>query len=722
MEILAPVGNFECLKAAVACGADAVYLGMQKYGARADAGNFSRQDLARAIEYSHLHGVKVYVTANTLIKPTEMSDAVQEVRYTWQAGADAFIVQDLGLITELNKTVPKIVLHASTQMGICNVHGANFAKSLGVSRVVLAREALPQDITAIKNETGLQTEVFCQGALCVAYSGNCYYSSLVSGCSGNRGRCLQLCRKKYECNGKSGYYLSAKDICLINEIDALKACGVDSLKIEGRLRTPEYVAETVSVFKKALSVKPDGNSLIRLKKVFNRGNYCGAYLKKPTENVIYSVAQNNIGFSIGKVSAVKGKKATLKTVEPLIPGDGVKYLHNGIEVGGGLIDGNPTGYRGNIATGDEVCLTSSVALKNYVDKLDARIATDVEVCLTTQQVSVTLRCNGVLSTAKSEIVAQNAVNRAVTREDIISAIGTLGGTDFVLRNLSVNLGENLFFPMSDIKSLRKQAIEKIKAKLLNTNAPKPRNTQYNPANINWFHYIKPSVFLYVENADDVNKVQFGYNYVILSPNDYSDYDIIKENCIRLKNNVLLNLPVITRGNDLPIISRLNDLPIEGVVANNISHFDIFRNKKILGGIGLNFLNDNFGGKYINSVESDFTGKGIRYAFGKVPLMQFAHCPKQTQGGNCNGCNGYSIRITDDKNTQFEFRRIKQHYCYSSLIPQNPIVNLPVGNNESVIIDLRGCSDEQIEELNYCINNRKAYSLPCMHANYRRELQ
>lgn len=191
MELLAPAGNFQALRAAVACGADAVYLGGEKYGARAAASNFDRNGLAQAVRFAHLRGVKVHLTLNTLLKDNELENALLQARYAHEAGVDAFIVQDLGFIARLRESVPDAVLHASTQMGVCNAFGAQFAQKLGCTRVVVARETLPQDIKAII-ATGLETEVFCHGALCVAYSGNCYYSSLVSGCSGNRG-CVCSC-------------------------------------------------------------------------------------------------------------------------------------------------------------------------------------------------------------------------------------------------------------------------------------------------------------------------------------------------------------------------------------------------------------------------------------------------------------------------------------------------------------------------------------------------
>lgn len=724
MELLAPVGSFEALKAAVVCGADAVYLGMERYGARADAGNFNNENFTRALEFAHLRGVKVYVTVNTLIKDSELSDAVRAIKYALQAGADAFIVQDLGLIAELNKRVPEAVLHASTQAGICNAHGAAFAKRLGLSRIVAARETIAEDIATIKQNTGLEIEFFCQGALCVAYSGNCYYSSLVSGCSGNRGKCLQLCRKKYSFSKESGYFLSAKDICLLDKIEKLKSLGVDSLKIEGRLRTPEYVAETVSVYRNALDGKRDANALSRLKKVFNRGDYCSAYFINPTENIIYSKAQNHIGYRVGRVSAVIGGKAKLETNEKLENGDGVKFLRNGIESGGGAIDGNPTGFRGDVKAGDEVRFTSSAALKKNVLSLDARIPASLTLTLKEGNPAVLgMNCKNRSVTVESDINAEKAQNKALDEKEAYNAIGTLGGTDFSLESLNVELSPETFFPASQIKSLRKSAVETMRNDLLKSNRKKPVKRQnLSFPKIDWFEYSEPSVFVQIQSAADLKKIKFDFDYVILNPSDYSDNERIANDCNLLNGEALLNLPFIIRGNDVKTIEKIRALPFLAVVANNISHLELFREKKILGGIGLNRLNHSFSGKFINSLEADYELDGISYAYGKPPLMHFAHCPRKNHGGNCGDCKGYVIPLTDDKGEKLEFRRIKEHYCYGILAPTSPLVNFPSDKNKSILIDLSYASEEEFDAVNKRILDGKPYSLKRMRINPHRKLQ
>lgn len=213
MQLVAPAGNVAALKAAVNNGADAVYLGMPQFGARAKAQNFGCDEFASAVEYAHLFGTKVFVTLNTLIKDGEMQAALDAAKHAYEHGADAAIVQDIRFIKLLKRELPELTLHASTQMGIHNADGARAVLDIGISRAVLARETLPEDIAEIK-KTGIDIEFFVQGALCICFSGNCYFSSLASSYSGNRGRCMQLCRKKYDFHGKSGYFLSAKDICL----------------------------------------------------------------------------------------------------------------------------------------------------------------------------------------------------------------------------------------------------------------------------------------------------------------------------------------------------------------------------------------------------------------------------------------------------------------------------------------------------------------------------
>lgn len=377
MEILAPAGSEASLKAAVACGADAVYLGTKDFNARSKADNFSDEQLRLAVSYCHDRGVRVYITLNTLVKDTEIEAAVTVVEKASAAGADAFLIQDLGLYQLLRKRFPEVSFHTSTQMGVHNLPGAIMAEKLGFDRVVLSRETLLADIRAIKQNTGLEIEFFVHGAHCVSFSGNCYFSAMVSGFSGNRGKCLQLCRKKYEISDGSkrtvGYLFSAKDICLLSEIRRLAEAGVDSLKIEGRLRSPEYVGTVTDVYKRALIGKTAVGDADKLKTVFNRGNFSCAYIKEDRPDIIYPVQQNHIGVKVGTVAATAGNSLILDSKYCICNGDGFKILRGGKEVGSGHASGGKLRFNGMINKGDAVCLTKSGELER---ELAIKVACD----------------------------------------------------------------------------------------------------------------------------------------------------------------------------------------------------------------------------------------------------------------------------------------------------------------------------------------------------------
>ncbi len=274
-ELLSPAGDFECLYAAVEGGADAVYVGGRAFGARAYAKNFDLPEIKRAVAYCHLHGVRLYVTLNTLLEGDEPVAALKFAEQLYIAGVDALIVTDLGLIRLIRRYLPDMELHASTQMSIHNSEGVEVAARLGLKRVVLARELLLKDISRITEETECETEVFLHGALCVSYSGQCLYSSLVGGRSGNRGECAQPCRLPYS----EGYQLSLKDMCLASHIRELIDSGTASLKIEGRMKSPDYVYTVTSVYRRLLDEYRDATAdeLALLQKAFSRGGFTDGY-------------------------------------------------------------------------------------------------------------------------------------------------------------------------------------------------------------------------------------------------------------------------------------------------------------------------------------------------------------------------------------------------------------------------------------------------------------
>ena len=319
LELLAPAGDMEAFDVAVASGADAVYLGLDNFNARMKAQNFDCDNIAQVVSRAHFYGVKVYVTINTILQNCEFKELIELVKASIDAKVDAFLVQDLGVCKVLKETFDGICLHASTQLGVHNLYGAKVAEKAGFSRVVLSREAKLADIIEIKNNTNLEIEYFVQGALCIAFSGNCYLSSKEQGASGNRGLCKQMCRLPYraEVQGKScdGYLLSARDLCLYSSIKQLADAGVCSFKIEGRLRRNGYVACAVQAYRKALDEVEKGNSPTldsitenELKIAFSRGEFLKrAYLDEGTPKVVEKRFNNHIGIKIGTVKSVKGR-------------------------------------------------------------------------------------------------------------------------------------------------------------------------------------------------------------------------------------------------------------------------------------------------------------------------------------------------------------------------------------------------------------------------------
>ena len=274
-ELLAPAGDFECLVAAVSAGADAIYVGGKRFGARAYAKNFDTDELSRAVKYCHLHGVRLYVTVNTLVYDKEMDEVVDFARTLYEIGVDALIIADLGAIREIRRAVPKLELHASTQMSVHNTLGADAASELGCSRVVLARELSYRDIKSVTESCRAEVEVFLHGALCVCHSGQCLFSSLVGGRSGNRGECAQPCRLPY--NG--AYPLSLSDLSLAEHISELIDSGVASLKIEGRMKSPDYVYTVTKIYRTLLDERrlPTAAELSELRAAFSRGDFTDGY-------------------------------------------------------------------------------------------------------------------------------------------------------------------------------------------------------------------------------------------------------------------------------------------------------------------------------------------------------------------------------------------------------------------------------------------------------------
>ena len=335
-ELLVPAGDFECVRAGVQNGADCIYFGANMFSARASAKNFSREELKQVIEYCKIRNVKTNLTLNTLITDSEFADAVEVAKTAYEYGIDAIIVQDLGLARYLIKHLPGIEIHGSTQMSVHNLEGVLELEKLGFKRVVLAREVPINEIEYIRNNCNVDLEIFIHGALCISYSGQCLFSSLVGGRSGNRGKCAQPCRLPYTLLEEDkaidkGYLLSPKDLCSLEYLPKLINLGVNSFKIEGRMKTPEYVATVTRIYRKYIDLAMSNNDFIidetdkkDLLQVFNRGGFSSGHLtSSPNKDLIFADKPNNIGLFLGNICKYNPNKGyvTLKLNESVSIGD-----------------------------------------------------------------------------------------------------------------------------------------------------------------------------------------------------------------------------------------------------------------------------------------------------------------------------------------------------------------------------------------------------------------
>ncbi|MEG1964091.1 MAG: U32 family peptidase [Clostridia bacterium] len=481
MELLSPAGNEKALQLAVYNGADAVYLGLDNFNARIKADNFTKENLYDYVRFCHLYGVKVYLTLNINIKDNELKEVEEIIICANKAKVDAFIITDFALVPLIKKNAPTIAMHASTQIGTHNVYGAMQLKKLGFTRVVLSREATINEITQIKQETGLEIEYFVHGALCVAFSGGCLLSSIISGNSGNRGRCLQPCRMAYTSSltNKTAYYLSPKEQCLITKLKQLKEAGVDSLKIEGRLKRPEYVAEVTKEYRKTLNneFKVGLDAIDNMKKLFNREFTTGYSFEKA--KIINFRSQNHLGLAVATItkSYKKGNKFYLdiNSKHKFIKGDGIKVFTFNKEAGGFEVNevtqlnsftftiNADNFYKEN----SEIFLTTdskkNEELLNYKRTLQINMEFIAKLdCLPTLKICY----NNILVTVEGQEKTQIATKSFATTESVTAQLSKINNTIFSLQNIKIDIDNNLFLPVSVLNNMRREAIEKLEIELL----------------------------------------------------------------------------------------------------------------------------------------------------------------------------------------------------------------------------------------------------------------
>lgn len=427
-EILAPAGGENCAFAAINAGADAIYLGLDKFSARSSAENFSLENFEKICKYARAFGVKVYAAMNTVVKDGEVEGFIDCVIKAWNSGADAIILQDLFFGKFIKERFPQIKLHLSTQAGTCNAYGAKLAKECGFDRVILARETRISDIEEIAKI--IETEAFIQGALCTCFSGQCYMSSFAGGNSGNRGKCKQPCRKLYSIdrNGfeEKAYRLSLSDLCVGEDIKKLIEVGVHSFKIEGRMRRPEYVAAAVSYYREIL--KNGTADISALRRTYNRGNYTKGLAFGQDKSFISSAVQGHIGEFVGVVK-VENSKYICQSKLRFNNGDGFKILRGGKEVGGGAFGGAvKNGFiistRDRLKNGDKVFVTTDTALNAKLLSQKRTLPLKIKLRFMAGELP-TAEINGVKFTGESPL--EKAQTRPLTEEEIIRCFNKVDG-------------------------------------------------------------------------------------------------------------------------------------------------------------------------------------------------------------------------------------------------------------------------------------------------------
>lgn len=490
-ELLAPAGSFDSLVAAISNGADAIYLGMNKFGARAYANNFDYEELKKAVDYAHLRNVKIYVTMNTIVYDKELDEAYKQINQIYNIGVDGIIIQDLAIFTHVVNNYPKMEAHCSTQMGLDDLEGTLLLKSLGAKRVVLSREVSIDDIKKIKKEAKIPIEIFVHGALCVSYSGNCLMSGLIGYRSGNRGRCVGSCRKPYELintttNESLGnsYILSMKDLNTIDNIDKIKFA--DSLKIEGRMKEPVYVANVIGAYREALDSK---SRTYKLNRTFNRTYTKGYIFGEDKKNITNILKPNNFGYKIGTITKKTKIGYEISLSDELNQQDIIRIDHNNEDVNlsiSKLYDKNDNlissskdicyiKIKEQLSIGDIVYKTRDYKYNQMLEasypkefkKFDLNLYVYGDVGST---LSITLECDNKSVYVESDFLLEKALKAPTTIEQFRKQFDRLNDTVYKLNNIEYIVG-NVFIPSAKLNELRRKGIELLNEERLEKREP-----------------------------------------------------------------------------------------------------------------------------------------------------------------------------------------------------------------------------------------------------------
>lgn len=635
VDLLSPVGDFDCLKAAVQNGANSVYFGADLFSARAYASNFNLENLEKAIIYAKARGVKTNLTLNTLVTDDEFAEAFELAKKAYEFGIDAIIVQDLGLAKQLIQKFPDLDIHASTQMSIHNLQGVLKMQELGFKRVVLARELSLHEIEYICKNSDIEIECFIHGALCISYSGQCLFSSMIGGRSGNRGKCAQPCRLPYQLleNDKKidqGHLLSTRDLCGLDFIPALINAGVTCLKIEGRMKNPEYVATVTRIYRKYIDLAESGKEYIidendrkALLQVFNRGLSSSGHLSdEPNKNLVFKDKPNNMGLFLGKVEKYNKNKGyiTVKLQEPIEIGDTISLekedgTYNVSElmfkdkniketsIGQTVTIGR---MKGNINLGDKIYKMSSKKLnllaqesiKGENRKIDLNCKVIIKRGLPIQ-ISVTsandLPIYSNLNVYyKSDVIPEDAKNRPLEKDKVLAQINKTTDSIYNFKNIDIELDDGLFLPkISALNELRRNSLEQvynfavdnIEVDKVDVGDVEVGKLDVSETAVGKVEVSKRdvSVLLNILNLDfDYSKLENIDNiYIPLKYFSTSKYSKILEN-LQQRFKIYIYMPTIIKANYRNLFynnieKTIEKYDIKGFVVSNISNLKLLEN-------------------------------------------------------------------------------------------------------------------------------------------------
>jgi putative protease len=735
IELLAPAGSYESLIAAINAGADAVYIGGSKFGARAYANNLSEEELIKAIDFVHLHGKKLYLTINTLLKEKELTKELFDyIHNLYRSGLDAVIVQDIGVLSFMKENFPDLPIHASTQMTVTGDLGAGFLEKQGVSRVVTSREVSLEEIREIRRNTNLEIESFVHGALCYCYSGQCLYSSLIGGRSGNRGRCAQPCRLPYEVwkegqriNRKNeGYILSPKDICTLDILGELIEAGVTSFKIEGRMKKPEYTAGVVQIYRKYINLyfkegkekyRVEEADKIKLMDLYNRGGFSkGYYVQRNGRKMISLSRPNHFGTPIGKVKSIQKGKVVIHVSLSVNQGDVLEFM--------GMPDGErleviapenrkenqeltlSIGKKSGVFVGQNINRTRNVKLleelhETAVQKSKEKIKGNL---ILLQDLPVILNVEyGNHSVKVSGGIVSKAQKQPLTKEALLKQMNKTGNTPFIFESLQITLDEDVFLPIQALNALRREALELLENTILEPyrrGAAEPPLKEKSEKSIGITNK-KMEINIYIEHIDyldilipesEVTGIYIDCNAVAFPFGDKTLKSGI-ERCNQAGKHVFFVFPHIfrteTKNAYIKGWNSFISLPFQGIMIKSLEEFQFLKDMNYKGEVIIDHNLYTFNHKSIEfwkglNISYDTVPLELNYrevkergccnseyiVYGYLPMMVSAQCVQNTAAS----CTKQSCRlyIKDRKNKSFCVRN-RCEYCYNTIYNSEPMI-------------------------------------------------